>query len=140
MIVCGPPGAVNRHIPVTTNARPENRAAESFGTADASRFIHTISAAESARENDSVESNEGGATPPAMNPKFQAWGGGAALSCATTHVPLSLTVGSSALCTEPDRPNNVAEAGLGIAAIAVEAVALSGVMTKARSGASATTG
>src|SRR3982751_6826291 len=78
--ICGPAGRLNRHSPRTTNASPENRPAESFGIADASRFIHTTSDAESAGEMDSVESMAIGDTTPPMKPTFHGRGGGAALN------------------------------------------------------------
>src|SRR3569833_1994318 len=70
---------------------------------------------------------------------FQVRGGGAALSVATVHKPLSGTIGNSAFCTVPLRDNSVTDAGWGRFASVVDADALSGRMTNARFGESATT-
>src|SRR5579872_5367593 len=73
-----------------------------------------------------------GDTTPPMNPTLHGRGGGAALSVASVHDPESDTVGNSANCTEPFRPNRLTDAGWGMLATALAAVALSGVTTRAR--------
>src|SRR5438128_8890273 len=80
-----------------------------------------------------------GDTTPPMNPTFHERGGGAARRVPTTQGPVSSTVGSSAVCTEPVRENSVTDAGRGMLERVDGAEALSGGMMNARVGASAAT-
>jgi hypothetical protein len=94
---------------------------------------------DSAEANDWIESMGSGATTPPMKPMLHGLGGGAAFNDATVHAPLSVTAGSSAVCTVPLRPSNVTDAGCGTFASCAAAFAVSGTITKARDGDSATT-
>jgi len=132
-------GMENRQTPRTTKGSPENRPAESLGSAEANRVTPIVNVDESLCDSDSTESIATGATTPPMKPTFHGRGGGAALSVATTHAPLSVTSGSSAFCTVPFRPKSVTDAGCGIAAIAAEVFVLSGSSTNVRFGVSVAT-